>query len=180
MRIIIFISGLFPIAAGIFFLVNEGQTFSALAFIAGLALLAFGLTGAFAYFFARRGLDLPVCMLTDSMLALVLAFIVLQNRILNDDAALSAFAAASIAVGAAYAAQSADMPFGKPGFRLAVGICGLLCVAMGLYGFLRPFLPEIGVTGILGGIFILRGVSAIAVGAGAGRREAGKKTERCT
>jgi uncharacterized membrane protein HdeD (DUF308 family) len=170
MRIIICVSGLFPIVAGIFFLVNEGRIFIDLAFIAGLALLALGLAGMLAYFIARRGLGLPAWMLADSLLALLLSFVSLQNRIIDDDVALSGFGVWLMATGAMRAAGAASMSKEKIGFRIALLVVGLLSAAGGAYGFFRPFLPEIGMTGILGGIFIVQGVSVFAVGAGISRK----------
>jgi uncharacterized membrane protein HdeD (DUF308 family) len=173
MRVIIFISGLIPIAAGIFFLVNEGQTFVALAFVAGAALFASGLIGALMYFVARRRLGMPAWTLADSLLTLVLAAVTLQNRIVDDDLAPAVFGVWLIAAGAMRVAGVLDLPGERAGFRIALPILGLMCGAMGAYGFFRPFLPELGMTGILGGIFILQGVSVIAVGAGL-RRKSGK------
>ncbi|MDR2089861.1 MAG: DUF308 domain-containing protein [Clostridiales Family XIII bacterium] len=170
MRIILFVSGLIPAAAGIFFLVNEGQTFAALAFVAGLALFAFGLLGALAYFVARAGLGVPGWVLADSLTALTLSAVTLQNRMAGDDIALSAFGVWLMAAGAMRIAGAADMSDGKFGFRFALAVLGLMSAAMGAYGFFRPFLPEIGMTGILGGIFLLQGVSAVALGAGLRRR----------
>jgi uncharacterized membrane protein HdeD (DUF308 family) len=173
MRIVIFVSGVFPIAAGVFFLVNEGQTFVSLAFIAGLALLVFSLLGAFVYpfaRFARSGLNLPGWILANDLLALILAVTALRNRIVDDDVALAVFGVLSLAVGAAYIAGCTDMPNEKPGFKITVFVVGFLNAVMGAYGFFQPFLPEIGMTGILGGIFILQGVSVVALGAGVSRR----------
>ncbi|MDR1246595.1 MAG: DUF308 domain-containing protein [Clostridiales Family XIII bacterium] len=173
MRIIIVVSGIFPIAAGVFFLVNEGQTFVAFAFAAGLALLVFSLLSAFAYLIARimrDGLDLPAWFLANSLLSLILAVTALRNRIVDDDVAPAVFGVMLLAAGAACIAGSADMPKEKPGFKIVVFVVGFLSAIMGVYGFFRPFLPEIGMTGILGGIFILHGVSAVAVGAGISRK----------
>ncbi|MDR1574210.1 MAG: DUF308 domain-containing protein [Clostridiales Family XIII bacterium] len=170
MRIIMLIAGLVPIAAGIFFLINEGQTFVALAFVAGITLLAFGLLGALAYCAARRSLGVPGWVLADGLLALVLSAVTLQNRIQDDDIALSVFGVWSMALGAACLAGAADMSNEKAGFRIALAILGLMNAAMGAYGFFRPFLPALGMTGILGGIFILQGVSVGAVGAGLSRK----------
>jgi uncharacterized membrane protein HdeD (DUF308 family) len=169
MRIIICVSGLFPIAAGIFFLVNEGRIFIDLAFIAGLALLALGLTGILAYFIARSRLGLPAWMQADSLLALLLSFIILQNRVIEDGVALSAFGVWLMATGLMRVAGAVDMSAEKTSFRIVLLAIGLLSAVGGAYGFFRPFLPEIGMTGILGGIFILQGVSVFAVGAGISR-----------
>jgi uncharacterized membrane protein HdeD (DUF308 family) len=170
MRIITCFLGLFPIAAGIFFLVNEGRIFIDLAFVAGVALSVFGLTGILAYFIARRGLGLPAWMLADSLLTLLLSFVTLQNRIIEDDVALSVFGVWLMATGLMRVAGVVDMPAENMGFRIALLVIGLLSAAGGAYGFFRPFLPEIGMTGILGEIFILQGVSVFAVGAGISRK----------
>jgi uncharacterized membrane protein HdeD (DUF308 family) len=171
MRVIIFISGIIPIAAGIFFLINEGQTFVAIAFVAGLALLASGLIGIFTYFAARSGFNMPGWTLADSLLALVLAVVTLQNRIVDDHIAPAVFGVWLIAAGAMRVAGAADMSREKAGLRVALLVLGFMCGAMGAYGFFRPFLPELSMTEILGGIFILQGVSVIAVGAGLSRRK---------
>jgi uncharacterized membrane protein HdeD (DUF308 family) len=165
-RIPLFISGLVPIAAGIFFLVNEGQTFAALAFVAGAALLSFGLIGAFMYCLARRRLGVPGWFLADSLAALFLSVVTLQNRITDGDVAQAVFGVWLAAAGAMRVAGAAEMSGESAGFRRALLILGLLSGAMGAYGFFRPFLPEIGMTGVLGGILILQGLSAVAVGAG--------------
>jgi uncharacterized membrane protein HdeD (DUF308 family) len=174
MRIIMLIAGVVPIAAGIFFLVNEGQTFVALAFVAGVALLVFGLLGAFAYCVARRALGVPNRILANGLLALALSAVTLQNRVTDDDLALSIFGVWSMAVGAMYVAGAADLSNEKAGFRIALAILGLMNAAMGAYGFFRPFLPALGMTGILGGIFILQGVTVGAVGAGLSRKRTAK------
>jgi uncharacterized membrane protein HdeD (DUF308 family) len=176
MRIIMVISGLIPTAAGIFFLVNEGQTFVALAFVAGIALLAFGLLGLLAYCLARRAFVAPGRILTDSLPALALSAVTLQNRITDDALAPAVFGVWLMTVGAARVAGAgaADASEVRLGFRLALLLLGLLQAAMGAYVFFRPFLPEIGMTGILGGIFILQGVSAVALGAGIGRGRTAK------
>jgi uncharacterized membrane protein HdeD (DUF308 family) len=169
-RIIIFISSLFPISAGIFFLVNEGQTFVALAFIAGVALSALGLSEIPAYFVARRRLGLPSWMLAESLLALLLSAVTLQNRIIDDDVALAVYGVWLAAAGVMRVAGAMDMSKEKPIFRVALCVVGLLSAAMGVYGFFRPFLPELGMTGILGGIFIMQGVAVFTVGAGISRK----------
>jgi uncharacterized membrane protein HdeD (DUF308 family) len=170
----LFVSGLIPIAAGIFFLVNEGQTFAALAFVAGAALLAFGLIGTLMYFLARRSLGVPGWFLADGLSALILSAVTLQNRIADGDAAPAVFGVWLAAAGAMRVAGAVDMAGESAGFRRAIFVLGLLSGAMGVYGFFRPFLPEIGLSGILGGIFILQGVSAIAVGAGLSRKRPAK------
>ncbi|MDR2354628.1 MAG: DUF308 domain-containing protein [Clostridiales Family XIII bacterium] len=171
MRIPIFVSGLIPIAAGIFFLVNEGQTFPALAFIAGVALLAFGLIGMFAYFLSRRGLGVPGWVLADSLTALALSAVTLQNRVTDDGLAPAVFGVWLTASAALRIAGAVDMSRETAGFRRALFVLGLMGGAMGLYAFFRPFLPELGMTGILGGIFISQGVFAIALGAGLSRKQ---------
>ncbi|MDR2133012.1 MAG: DUF308 domain-containing protein [Clostridiales Family XIII bacterium] len=184
MRIILFVSGLISTAAGVFFLVNEGQTFVALAFVAGIALFVSGLLCALAYFaarFARPRPAVPGWILADALSAMALSAVILQNRVADDDVALAVFGVWLMAAGAMRVAGAADMAGGRLGFRLALAILGLASCAMGAYGFFRPFLPEIGTTGILGGIFIIHGVSAVAMGAGLSRRRgvnasgAGKK-----
>jgi uncharacterized membrane protein HdeD (DUF308 family) len=174
MRIIMLFSGIVPIAAGIFFLINEGQTFVSLAFVAGMALLSFGLLGALAYGVCRRALGVPGFVLANSLLALALSAVTLQNRVQSDDLALSVCGVWSMAAGAMCVAGAVDLSSEKAGFRIALAILGLLNAAMGAYGFFRPFLPAIGMTGILGGIFILQGVSVGAVGASLGRKRAAK------
>jgi uncharacterized membrane protein HdeD (DUF308 family) len=178
MRIIMAFSGIVPIAAGIFFLINEGQTFVALAFVAGVAQLAFGLLGAFAYFVGRRALGMPAWILADCMLALILSLVTLQNRMPDDALALSVFGVRSMALGAGCLAGAADMSHENAGFRIALAILGVLNAAMGVYGFFRPFLPSLDMTGILGGIFILQGVSFGAVGAGLKRRRSVKEPKQ--
>jgi uncharacterized membrane protein HdeD (DUF308 family) len=169
MRVIFFVSGIFPIAAGIFFLINEGQTFDALAFVAGVALLAYGILGAAAYFVARRASGAHGWTLANGLSAMSLASLALLGRLTDDAVALSAFGAWIMAVGASYVAGGADMRGEKPAFRLAMVVMGLLCAAMGAYGVFRPFLPDVGMTGIIGGTLIMQGVSAFAFGAGVGR-----------
>jgi uncharacterized membrane protein HdeD (DUF308 family) len=173
MRIILFAAGIIPIAAGIFFLVNEGQTFVALSFVAGAAMLACGLIGALAYLVARGGrdgIDVPGWVLADSLSALALSVVTLQNRMADDDLALSAFGVRLMTVGVLYVAAAVDMRGERRGLRIALPALGLLCGAMGAYGFFRPFLPQLGMTGILGGIFLLQGVSVVALGAGLSRK----------
>ncbi|MDR2771105.1 MAG: DUF308 domain-containing protein [Clostridiales Family XIII bacterium] len=170
MRILLFVSGIFPIAAGIFFLINEGQTFLALAFVAGLALLALGLIGTLAYFLARRRLGVPGWALADSLLALALSAVTLQNRVPGDDLAPAVFGVWLMASAAMRIAGAVELSQESAGFRRALLILGLMGGAMGAYGFFRPFLPQLGVSGILGGIFILQGVSAVALGAGLSRK----------
>jgi uncharacterized membrane protein HdeD (DUF308 family) len=170
MRIILFIAGLIPVAAGIFFLVNEGQVFVALAFVAGAALLAYGLIGAFAYLVARRGLGLPGWVLADCLSALLLAGVTLQNRMTDDELATAVFGVWLMTTGAMRIAGAADLSGETLGFRIALAVLGLMGGAMGAYGFFRPFLPALDVTGILGGIFILQGVSVVALGAGKSRK----------
>jgi uncharacterized membrane protein HdeD (DUF308 family) len=162
-------------------LVNEGQTFVALAFIAGVALLALGLSGGIAYFAARKRLGLPQWMLAESLLALLLSAVTLQNRIIDDDVALAVYGVWLAAAGVARLAGAVGMTKEKPVFRIALCIVGLLGAGMGAYGFFRPFLPELGMTGILGGIFIMYGVAVFTVGAGISRkrtdRPSGKSSE---
>jgi uncharacterized membrane protein HdeD (DUF308 family) len=170
MRILLLFSGIIPIAAGIFFLINEGQNFVALAFVAGMALLVSGLIGALVYLVARGRLGVPGWVLADSLTALALSAVILQNRITDDDLAPAVFGVRLMAAGAMYIAGAADMRGEAAAFRLALSVLGLMSGAMGAYGFFRPFLPQIGMTGILGGIFILQGISVIAVAAGLSRR----------
>jgi uncharacterized membrane protein HdeD (DUF308 family) len=173
MRIIIFVSGLFPIAAGIFFLVNEGQMFVSLAFVAGIAPLALGIAGVLAYLVARRALGLPSWMQAESLLALLLAAVTLLNRIQDDDVALSVFGVWLMAAGAMRFAGGFNMSRETLGFRIALIVAGLLSALMGAYGFFQPFLPEIGISGMLGGIFIVQGVSVVAFGASISRKQRG-------
>jgi uncharacterized membrane protein HdeD (DUF308 family) len=176
MRIIMVIAGLVPIAAGVFFLTNEGQTFVALAFVAGVALLAFGMLGVLAYCLARRAHSAPGRILADSLPALALSAVTLQNRITDDDLAAVPFGVWLMTVGAVRVAGAiaADASEERLGFRLAFLLLGLMQAAMGACVFFRPFLPEIGMTGILGGIFIMQGVTAVALGAGIARKGVGK------
>jgi uncharacterized membrane protein HdeD (DUF308 family) len=171
MRILLFVTGFIPTAAGIFFLGNEGQTFLALAFVAGLALLLFGLTGTLSYFLARRRLGVPGWALADSLSALALSAVTLQNRVTDDDLAPAVFGVWLTVSAAMRVAGALDMSRETAEFRRALFILGLMGAAMGLYAFFRPFLPELGMTGILGGIFIAQGVFAVALGAGLRRKQ---------
>jgi uncharacterized membrane protein HdeD (DUF308 family) len=170
MRIIMIISSAPLLLAGLFCAANRGQTYAAIAFVAGACLLASGAAEAGAYFIARRRFELPAWMPAEGALALLSAAAVLNDRLSDGEAVPMVFGMWLMAAGTLRVAEAMAAGGAGPAFRLALLLIGIACAALGLYGFFRTAASGPGIAALLGVFLIAQGVGAAALGAGAPRR----------
>lgn len=156
------------IAAAAFCFINPGQTFMTMAFVIGAVMALCGIIHLLAYMVGRtphgKG-DNNGWILIDALLTLLLGILVLFNQLTVDMAIPMVFGMWVLVTGLLrLEAASRINRQRKPGNFKAALITGIITVALGLLGFINPFVTYISIIPILGFFMLIQGINSIELG----------------
>jgi uncharacterized membrane protein HdeD (DUF308 family) len=169
MRTATCISGLTLLAAGIFCIMNSGQLFIALAFIAGCGLLASGILEAAARFIPGPPRRISILLPVEGAVSFLMGIAVLGNRLIDESTVVTIFGVWVMFSGILRIAAALEIKEETLRFRGALLILGSVSVAVGFYGFFYPLYFDLTAIVLTGCYFTLQGINAAAVGIGVTR-----------
>ena len=166
MRLLTIISGGMLIMTSLFCYANPGETFLALAFVLGFAMILTGLVQVAAYWWGRDNRrDNNGWIFAEALTTLVLGILVLTSLIAADAAVPMVFGLWVVFSGIlrVVVATMIDYKTKKANFVWTM-LTGLLCVITGLYAFLNPLTANLNIAILLGLLFMIQGVCTMELG----------------
>jgi len=168
MRVLTLAGGILMVATGAFCLINPGQTFMTLAFLVGAVMVVNGLIHALGFLLARGSFgigDNNGWILIDAILTLLLGIMILCNQLTVDIAVPMIFGMWVLVSGLLrFEASTRINRQKKPRNFKAAMITGIITIAVGLIGFINPFVTYVSVIVLLGAFLIVQGANSIELG----------------
>ena len=166
MRLLTIVSGGMLIMTSLFCFANPGETFLALAFVLGMAMILTGLVQCFAYWRGRDNRhDNNGWIFAEALMTFILGILVLTSLIAADAAIPMVFGLWVISSGIlrVVVATMIDYRTKKGNFIWTI-LTGLLCIVTGLYAFLNPLIANLNIAVLLGLLFIIQGICTLELG----------------
>lgn len=163
MRVLTIVMGVILTLAGIWCLINLGQTYAALAFVLGIVMLVSGISSIITYIMGHKDEKLSGWVLAEGIFTTILGIIVLINPF-TADVMISIFfgmwlmVSGVLRIVGAFEQRKLGLPYG---WTLILGILSLL---VGLYGFVHPLVAGLALAMLLAIFFIMQGINTIALG----------------
>jgi len=188
MRLLTVISGVLLVGTGVFGIANQGVSFLAIAFIIGIVMIFAGTIQSSGYIYGRyssREFILPEdesdpetqkqfvrtqnnshgWIMIDGLVTFVLGLLVLSNQLKAEIAIVSVFGMWMLSAGIRRIVISSYIDRNKKtiNFYWTVGT-GLLNTAAGIYAFYNASLFQLPLATLIGGFFVLQGISTLELG----------------
>jgi uncharacterized membrane protein HdeD (DUF308 family) len=189
MRILTVISGFLLVATGVFGIANQGVSFLGIAFIIGIVMIFAGTVQASGYIYGRYSSreEIPVdesigltepqkqfiqtqnnshgWILIDGMVTFVLGLLILSNQLNAEIAIISVFGIWMLSAGIRRIVISSYIDRKKKiqNYYWTLGT-GVLNLAAGVYAFYNDSVFQLPLATLLGGFFVLQGISALELG----------------
>lgn len=164
MRAATIITGILLALAGIFCLANPGKAFASFAFILGLVMLISGVCSVASYVKNRGYFELSAWRLADGVISIILSIMLLCNLLVTEAVIVLFFGMWVLFAGMMRIMEGFAMKrAGFHGWYWPL-IPGGLCVVLGVFMFLNPLAAGLTLVILLGSVFILQGVGAVAAG----------------
>lgn len=188
MRLLTVIAGVLLVATGVFSIANQGVSFLAIAFIIGIVMIFAGTIQSSGYIYGRYanrelllsddGTDPDTqkqfvrtqnnshgWIMIDGLVTFTLGLLVLSNQLKAEIAIVSVFGMWMLSAGIRRLVVSSYIDRNKKtvNFYWTAGT-GLLNTAAGIYAFYNASLFQLPLATLLGGFFVLQGISALELG----------------
>ena len=166
MRLLTIVSGGMLIMTSLFCYANPGETFLALAFVLGLAMILTGLVQVAAYWWGRDSRrDNNGWIFAEALMTVILGVLVITSLIAADAAIPMVFGLWVIFSGALriVVATMIDPKSKKKNFFWTMAT-GLICILTGLYAFINPLIANVSIAVLLGILFMIQGVCTMELG----------------
>lgn len=188
MRLLTIISGIFLVTTGVFGIANQGVSFLAIAFIIGIVMIFAGTVQASGYIYGRfSGREEIVTedntsieeakryirtqnnshgwIMIDGLVTFVLGLLVLSNQLKAEIAIISVFGMWMLNAGIRRLVISSYIDRNKKlvNFYWTLGT-GILNTVAGVYAFYNSNLFQLPLATLLGGFFVLQGISTLELG----------------
>lgn len=188
MRLLTVISGVLLVGTGVFGIANQGVSFLAIAFIIGIVMIFAGTIQSSGYIYGRyvtreffssdddmHSDDVRMLVrtqnnshgwiLVDGLVTFTLGLLVLSNQLKAEIAVISVFGVWMLSAGIRRLVISTYIDRNKKmvNFYWTAGT-GLLNTAAGVYAFYNASLFQLPLATLLGGFFVLQGISALELG----------------
>lgn len=166
MRLFTIISGVMLIMTSLFCFANPGETFLALAFILGLAMILTGLVQMAAYWWGRDNRhDNNGWIFSESLITFILGILVLTSLIAADTAVPMVFGLWVMFSGSLriVAATMIDIKSKKGNFIWTMAT-GVVSMGAGIYAFMNPYTAATNIAVLLGLLFMVQGACTLELG----------------
>ena len=188
MRLLTVISGVLLVATGVFGIANQGVSFLAIAFVIGTMMIFAGTIQASGYIYGRYSnreqIELEDSdstdkqrqlirtqnnahgwVMIDGLVTFILGLLVLSNQLKAEIAIESVFGMWMLNAGIRRVVTSSYIDYKlKPGnFYWTLGT-GVLNTVAGVYAFYNASLLQLPLATLLGGFFVLQGISTLELG----------------
>ena len=188
MRLLTIISGVLLVATGVFGIANQGVSFLAIAFIIGIVMIFAGTIQASGYIYGRYSnreeivtdSDKPIdiqksyiqtqnnshgWIMIDGLVTFVLGLLVLSNQLKAEIAIISVFGMWMLNAGIRRLVISSYINQNKKpvNFYWTLGT-GVLNTVAGIYAFYNANIFQLPLATLLGGFFVLQGISSLELG----------------
>lgn len=188
MRLLTVIAGVLLVATGVFGIANQGVSFLAIAFVIGVVMIFAGLVQASGYIYGRYSNREEIAIedasssdiqrqfirtqnnshgwiMIDGLVTFVLGLLVLSNQLKAEIAVVSVFGMWMLNAGIRRIVTSSyiDRNAKSANFYWTLGT-GILNTIAGIYAFYNESLFQLPLATLLGGFFVLQGVSALELG----------------
>lgn len=188
MRLLTVISGVLLVATGVFGIANQGVSFLAIAFVIGVVMIFAGTVQASGYIYGRYSNREEIAMenaattdkqrqfirtqnnshgwiMIDGLVTFILGLMVLSNQLKAEIAIISVFGMWMLNAGIRRVVTSTyiDRKKKAANFYWTLGT-GALNTAAGIYAFYNTSLFQLPLATLLGGFFVLQGISTLELG----------------
>jgi len=166
LRLLTIVSGGMLIITSLFCYANPGETFLALAFVLGLAMILTGLVQCIAYWRGRTNRhDNNGWIFAEAIMTLILGILVMTSLIAADAAIPMVFGLWVMFSGVLrfVVATMIDYKAKKANFVWTM-VTGVLCIVTGLYAFLNPLIANLNIAVLLGLMFMIQGICTLELG----------------
>lgn len=188
MRLLTVISGVLLVATGVFGIANQGVSFLAIAFIIGIVMIFAGTVQASGYIYGRYSNREEIVLedaassdkqrqfirtqnnshgwiMIDGLVTFTLGLLVLSNQLKAEIAIISVFGMWMLNAGIRRVVTASYIDRNnKPGnFYWTLGT-GILNTVAGIYAFYNASLFQLPLATLLGGFFVLQGISTLELG----------------
>jgi uncharacterized membrane protein HdeD (DUF308 family) len=188
MRLLTVISGVLLVATGVFGIANQGVSFLAIAFVIGIVMIFAGLVQASGYIYGRYSNreEIPVeddnstdkqrqfirtqnnshgWIMIDGLVTFILGLLVLSNQLKAEIAIISVFGMWMLNAGIRRVVTSSyiDRKKKSGNFYWTIGT-GILNTVAGIYAFYNDSIFQFPLATLLGGLFVLQGISTLELG----------------
>jgi uncharacterized membrane protein HdeD (DUF308 family) len=163
MRVFMIVIGVLLTVTGVFCFANLEKAWISFAFVVGVVMLVAGASHVLSYFFERKSRPQVGWVLTEGLLSVALGIIVLLYPFQIDLMITAIFGVWLLISGLLRLTASFDMK--GVGFRRApMALSGLISVAVGVFGFVHPYLMSMALAAVLGVLFIMQGINSLVSG----------------
>jgi uncharacterized membrane protein HdeD (DUF308 family) len=188
MRLLTVISGVLLVATGVFGIANQGVSFLAIAFVIGVVMIFAGVVQSSGYIYGRytnrEEIALEAAATTDKqrqfirtqnnshgwimidgLVTFILGLLVLSNQLKAEIAIISVFGMWMLNAGIRRIVTSTyiDRKKKSANFYWTLGT-GILNTVAGIYGFYNESIFQLPLATLLGGFFVLQGISTLELG----------------
>lgn len=188
MRLLTVISGVLLVATGVFGIANQGVSFLAIAFVIGVVMIFAGLVQSSGYIYGRytnrEEIALEAAATTDKqrqfirtqnnshgwimidgLVTFILGLLVLSNQLKAEIAIISVFGMWMLNAGIRRMVTSTYIDRKKKtgNFYWTLGT-GILNTVAGIYAFYNESIFQLPLATLLGGFFVLQGISTLELG----------------
>lgn len=163
MRIITIGTGGLLVLTAVWSFAHMGLAFVSLAFLLGLAMLIQSLP-EIARFFTAEVEYRRSWILAEGVLTFILSILVLSNQLVTDAVVPVFFGMWSLFTGIQRMAAAFDMHERNAAHWVLFMSVGFIAAAAGVYAFLNTILASLPIAMLLGGIFLIQGVSILLTG----------------
>jgi uncharacterized membrane protein HdeD (DUF308 family) len=188
MRLLTVISGVLLVATGVFGIANQGVSFLAIAFVIGVVMIFAGLVQASGYIYGRFSNREEILVeddkstdkqrqfirtqnnahgwiMIDGLVTFILGLLVLSNQLKAEIAIISVFGMWMLNAGIRRVVTSSyiDRKNKSGNFYWTLGT-GVLNTVAGIYAFYNTSVFQLPLATLLGGFFVLQGISTLELG----------------
>ncbi|MDR1952907.1 MAG: DUF308 domain-containing protein [Clostridiales Family XIII bacterium] len=157
------IIGVLLTVTGVFCFANLEKAWVSFAFVVGVVMLVTGASQVLSYFFARKSRSQVGWVLTEGLLTVALGLIVLLYPFQVDLMVTAIFGVWLLIAGLLRLTASLEMK-GVSFRRAPMALSGLVSVAVGIFGFVHPYLMGLALAAVLGVLLIMQGINALVAG----------------
>ncbi|MDR1028592.1 MAG: DUF308 domain-containing protein [Clostridiales Family XIII bacterium] len=157
------VMGVLLTVTGVFCFANLEKEWLSFAFVIGIVMLIAGLSNILSYLFERKSRPQVGWVLTEGFLTVILGLIALLYPFRTDLMITVVFGLWLITSGLMRVTAAFEMK-GRGLRRAPVALSGLIGIAVGVFGFVHPYLWGMALAAVLGVLFIMQGVSDLITG----------------
>jgi uncharacterized membrane protein HdeD (DUF308 family) len=163
MRVFMIAVGLLLTVAGVFCFANLEKEWIAFAFVIGVVLLIAGVSNILSYFFEKKSRPQVGWVLTEGLFTTALGLVALfypfhTNLLITVVFGLWLLVSGLFRITAVFEMKGSGLR------KMPAALSGLACVAVGIFGFVHPYVSGMAFAAVLGILLIMQGINVLVTG----------------